>query len=90
MKRVGHIETFKPSYTSEEKDELVTWFEERMERLPQTLQMDDCMSTKDLPRTVRSYIKLFKTNRTNVEFSGYIAHLFMMREALRRDNPDID
>lgn len=89
MERVGHIETFKPSYTSEEKDELVAWFEERMERLPQSLLLDDCMSTKDLPRTVRSYIKLIRTGRKNVEFSGYVAHLFLMREALRRDNPEI-
>lgn len=88
MKRLEHIETFKPSYTSEEIAELTTWFEERMDKLPKTLQLIDCLSTRDLPRTVRSYIRLLQAPRQNVAFSGYVAQLFLIREALKRDYPD--
>lgn len=90
MEKLKHIETFKPSYTQQEKEELIAWFEQRADRLPQRLQIIDSLSTEDLPRTVASYLRLIRIERNNVVFSGYTAQLFMIREALRRDYPELE
>lgn len=75
-------ELYKPQYTEEEVNSLTEWFEERMDRLPKTLRIDKATESKDLPRTVSSYIKLLRSIRMNVANSGYMAHLLFIREKL--------
>lgn len=90
MVRLEHIETFKPSFTNEEVAEIIAWFEERMDRLPESLQMLNCMSAPNLKRTVASYIALLREQRRTVVFAGYVSQLFLIREALRRDHPELE
>ena len=76
-------ELFKPEYTSEELEELFGWFEQRMDRLPKSMQIDEATYTGDLRRTVKSYIRLLRTMKLTVSQSGYVAHLLLIRERLR-------
>lgn len=84
-----HIEMFKNSYSDQEYAELFAWFKERMDRLPQSLQIIDCASTDDLRMTVTSYIRLISNSKQNISNSGYTAQLLTIREALRRDHPEL-
>ena len=76
-------ELFKNEYTPEELNELYAWFEQRMERLPKSLQIDEATYTGDLRRTVKSYIRLLRAMGLTVSQSGYVAHLLLIRERLR-------
>ena len=69
---------YKPAYTKQEVDELTRWFEERMDRLPATLQLNEATAASDLPRTV----KVHKEN-ISVTFSGYMSHLDLIRLRLK-------
>ena len=70
---------YKPAYTKQEVDELTRWFEERMDRLPATLQLNEATAASDLPRTV---LKVHKEN-ISVTFSGYMSHLDLIRLRLK-------
>ena len=74
---------FKEYYTREELNELVTWFDERMDRLPQQLVIDDTCTSSDLPKTVRALCKLAGRQHLDVCFSGYFSQLFTIRERLQ-------
>ncbi|MCR4921881.1 MAG: hypothetical protein K5945_09315 [Bacteroidaceae bacterium] len=74
---------FKPEYKEEEMQELFEWFEQRMDRLPKTMQIDEATSTSDLRRTVVSYIRLLRSMKLTISHSGYVAHLLLIRERLR-------
>lgn len=89
MEKLKHIEMFKPHYDEKELEELYEWFEQRMDRLPEKLQVLDCMSTKNLAKTVEAYLHLLKNSRRSVATNGYTAQLFTIREALKRDYPDL-
>lgn len=88
MEKLKHIEMFKPHYEEQECEELFEWFEQRMDRLPEKLQILDCLSTDNLGKTVAAYLHLLKSGRRNVATSGYMAQLFTIREALKRDYPE--
>lgn len=77
---------YKPTYTRQELDELARWFEERMERLPAALQIDEATRTSDLPRTVKALLALLKTQKGNVSvtFSGYMFRLQTIRSCLEK------
>ena len=72
---------YQPAYTVKEADEMIRWFEERLDRLPQSLQLNEATSTADLPRTVRALLKVVQVHRDNISvtFSGYVAHLALIR-----------
>lgn len=88
MGKLEHIEMFKPHYDEMECQELFEWFEQRMDRLPEKLKILECMSTDNLKKTVAAYLRLLKSGRRNVVMCGYMAQLFTIREALKRDYPD--
>ena len=75
----GKPAVYKPEYSKEEVKSLLAWFAERMDRLPATMQAD-------LPRTVRAFSALLKAQAdgvTSVTFSGYVAHLELIRQRLK-------
>ena len=75
-------EIFKPDYTEDEVNEVIEWFEKRIDHLPTSLRLDKATSTKDLPRTVQAYCKLLRSIQMKVAHSGYMAHLLLIREQL--------
>lgn len=79
-------DVYKPEYSKEEVKSLLAWFAERMDRLPATMQLDSATRTADLPRTVKAFSALLKAQAdgvTSVTFSGYVAHLELIRRRLK-------
>ena len=68
---------YKPAYTKQEVDELTRWFEERMDRLPATLQLNEA--------TVKALLAVLKVHKENISvtFSGYMSHLDLIRLRLK-------
>jgi len=76
------MRTYKPDYDKAFLDEQLKWFEERMDKLPQTLQINPAMYSGDLPKTVHGLILTLKNNKPTVIFSGYMETLLKIREKL--------
>ncbi len=74
--------SYNPNYTEAILEKEIKWFAERMDRLPQTLQINGATHTEDLRRTVESLIKTLRSNRPGVVFSGYFHTLTQIHERL--------
>ena len=76
---------YKQTYGEEEVDELLGWFEDRKDRLPQTLRLNESTVSEDLPRTVAALLAVLKKHqgKLSVTFYGYISHLELVRLRLR-------
>lgn len=85
MEKKEDIYTFKPDFTKEEVNELIAWFEERMDRMPAELQINKSSHTKNLRFTVAKLISMLKDRDVTVTLCGYIAHLALIKERLIRD-----
>ena len=82
MEKKEDIYTFKPDFTKEEVNELIAWFEERMDRMPAELQINKSSYTKNLRFTVTKLISMLKEREVTVTICGYIAHLALIKERL--------
>lgn len=85
MEKKEDIYTFKPDFTKAEVNELIAWFEERMDRMPTELQINKSSHTKNLRFTVTKLISMLKEREVTVTICGYIAHLALIKERLIRD-----
>lgn len=76
---------FKPNFKKEEIEELLAWFETRMDKLPKTMKMDPATETDNLPLTVERLIKVLSRHKGNfsVTFCGYMALLLSIRQRLQ-------
>jgi len=73
---------YKPDYDKAFRDEHIKWFEERMDRLPKSLQINDAMYSSNLELTVKGLMRTLRNNVPNVTFSGYMNTLLQIREKL--------
>lgn len=75
---------FQPGYKKAEAEDVLVWFEEHLDRLPQTLQLNEATSTKNLPRTVEALMSVVKSREDmlDVTFSSYMSHLILIRQRL--------
>ncbi len=76
------MRTYKANYTEAFRDEQLRWFEERMDRLPQSLQISESTSTSNLPNTVKSLMLTLQQNKPSVTFSGYMETLMKIKDKL--------
>ena len=76
---------YKKQYTQEELDNLVAWFKEHMDELPQSLYIDKATYVKDLKYTVQLYFDIVRDLAEIPCYSGQIRHLFLMKEAVERE-----
>lgn len=76
------MRTYKANYTEAFRDEQLRWFEERMDRLPQSLQISESTSTSNLPHTVKSLMLTLQQNKPSVTFSGYMETLMKIKDKL--------
>lgn len=83
MEEMKDIYTFKSEYTEAEVKELIAWFAPRMDKLPAALQLNRSSRTDDLPHTVRRMVGVITEKGHSSTFSGYISHLFLIRERLK-------
>ncbi len=79
------IYTFRTDFTKAEVKELIAWFEERMNRLPATLQINKSSKTDNLQFTVGKLIAMLKGREVNVTLCGYIAHLELIKKRLEQN-----
>ena len=73
---------YRPNYDEAFRDEQLKWFEERMEQLPKSLQINAATSTTNLPMTVVALMRTLRQNKPNVIMSGYMDTLVQIREEL--------
>ena len=76
---------FKAKYTEAFLEEQVKWFEERMDRLPQSLQINDAAYSPDLRRTVKDLIVTLQSNKPSIVFAGYLNILLQIKDKLKND-----
>ncbi len=76
------MDTFKEIYSQEELNEIAEWFEGRMDKLPSELVINESTKTDNLQKAVH-LLALTKRPRLDVCFSGYLAHLFLIRRKLQ-------
>ena len=73
---------FKKHFSDDELKQLVGWFEEHMERLPDSLQLDRATFIKDLKHTVKLYFDVVKLHKDNPTYSGQIYLLYQIKACL--------
>ncbi len=74
---------YKPDYDEALRDEQLKWFEERMDKLPQSMQIDAATHTANLPLTVRGLMQTLRSNKPSVTFSGYMETLLKIKDKLQ-------
>ncbi|MEG2156935.1 MAG: hypothetical protein RRY07_04010 [Bacteroidaceae bacterium] len=73
---------YKKVYTPTELAELLDWFTQNREKMPQELKISKSTATSDLPNTVDSFLFLIEQNSTNPTFGAQIKILFEIKEKL--------
>ena len=63
-------------------DELLSWFQQRMDKLPKTMQIDDATSTDNLYVTVDALSRTLRKYGSGVVFSGYQKTLQKIKDNL--------
>lgn len=79
------IHTYKPNFNAEEIREVMDWFRQRLDRIPhEPFRINKSTTTPDLHHTVERYLlTVGKYEETPPQFSGYVAHLLLIRIRLR-------
>ena len=76
---------YKAKYTESFRDEQIKWFEERRDKLPQSLKINAYTSTSNLPATVDALIKTLRNNTPSITFSGYMETLLRIKDRLKEE-----
>lgn len=70
-------------YTAAEIQDILEWFRSRMERLPESLMINEGLKIPDLRFTVQQYLEFVELNHENPTYAAQVLHLFRMRERLQ-------
>ena len=73
---------YKKLYSEAEVQGLKEWFEQRLDTLPASLQLDAATFIPDLHRAVKQLLEIAMLQRGTPAFSGQIFQLFKIREKL--------
>lgn len=73
---------YKSIFSKEELKELTDWFKERLDALPESLQVDDATFVNDLRQTVEYYLRLVELYHDKRTFSGQLYLLERIRKKL--------
>jgi hypothetical protein len=76
---------YKKNYTEAFREEQLRWFEERMDKLPKEMQIDEATYTPDLPLTVRHLALTLRNYAPSIIFSGYMETLMKIKEKLKAE-----
>lgn len=77
---------YRKIYSSQELNELIAWFKQRMDRLPASLQLDAATFIPDFPATVSTYLAIVDAHKENPTYGAQIYMLFRMREKLQESD----
>lgn len=76
-------QTLQKTYSSQALQELLTWFEEHMDALPETpLELSKGVLVNNLRTTAKRYVEFVARNKDNKTYGAQVLHLFRMREIL--------
>ncbi len=75
---------YKPTYTKEEVDELIKWFETHT--YEKELQLVSGVHIKDLDNTLPQMLHVVRTQYENRNYSGQIHLTFKIRDELIKQN----
>lgn len=81
---------YKKHYSSEELSEVMDWFKKHYDQLPESIQVDKATYIKDLKHTVKLYYDIVEKHHENPTYAAQIRHIFLMRDAVLRDYPEIE
>ncbi len=73
---------YKKLYTKEEIKDLLQWFGERFDRLPESIRIDQATRVVGMPDTARRLCEMVEANWENPTFSAGIRQVFLLRERL--------
>ena len=73
---------YKKTYTKEEVNEVITWFRQHQDMLPDTLQLNASTVYKDFKKTIELYFDIALAHHEKPCYGGQIYHLFQIREKL--------
>ena len=82
-KKLEEIYTFKKQFEEADVADLTAWFEARMDKLPQELQLSNSTHSVNLTKTVKMMLGVVRQKGTSPTFGGYMAHLALIRERLK-------
>lgn len=80
---------FKKQFSRKELDEVETWFKERMDKMPESLELSKSTKIADFKKTLDFYLELSHLHAENPTYSGQIYHLFLMRDKIIELYPDL-
>lgn len=77
---------FKQAYTQEEIEEILEWFASRMDKLPETMQINASTYSENLQRSTQSLIDVVKYHKKDlsVVYYGYVSYLYLIRYRLQQ------
>ncbi|CDA44044.1 MAG: DUF6965 family protein [Bacteroidales bacterium] len=75
---------YKKHYTDEELAEVVNWFKEHFDELPQSIHIDKATYIADLKHTVTLYYDIVAKHKDNPTYAAQIHHIYQMRDAVLR------
>ena len=73
-----------PTYTKEQAQELIAWFDEHIAEFPQEVVFLDGAKTSDFPTTYKSYRSLILNTLGSPTYNVYVHHLMLVKEAQKR------
>ena len=74
---------YNPNYTEAFRDEHIKCFEEHMDVLPKSMQLNDAVRMEDLRESVSRLIKTLRHYAPSKVFSGYMETLLQIEDRLR-------
>lgn len=74
---------YNPNYTEAFRDEHIKWFEDHMDELPKSMQLNAATYMEDLPESVRRLILTLRHYAPSKVFSGYMETLLKIEDRLR-------
>ena len=80
--------TYKPTYTKEEIDELINWFDTH--KYEHELDLGHGLYISDITKTIPPMCNIARTKYENRSFSGQIQMLFNIREELIKQGKVIE
>lgn len=78
------MEQYKPTFTKQDVDELVNWF--NTHQFEDELDLGNGVSTTNLHQSIKPMIHIAQTKYENRTFSGQIYMLYRIRDALIQQN----
>ena len=76
---------YKSKYTDAFREEQIKWFEERIDKLPESMRIDAATYSPNLPKTVLNLIQTLRNYEPSGIFAGYMETLLKIKDKLKAE-----